>query len=60
MIIPKEVQFEALRVWVKGCRELHAIAFFQWRLMFPNNLMHNPSEIEELIQKRMEILRNEM
>ena len=28
MIIPKEVQFEALCAWVKGCRELHAIAFF--------------------------------
>ena len=28
LLIPPEVQFEVLKQWVKGCRDLHAIAFF--------------------------------
>ena len=28
LLIPPEVQFEVLKQWVKGCCDLHAIAFF--------------------------------
>ena len=28
LLIPPEVQYEVLKKWVQGCRDLHAIAFF--------------------------------
>ena len=36
LLVPNEVQYEVLKQWVKGCRDLHAIAFFQWRINFPH------------------------
>ena len=34
MLVPKEIRFEALKGFIKKCRDLHKIAFFQWRKMF--------------------------
>jgi hypothetical protein len=34
ILIPKEVQREALVYYLKQCQELYGIAFFQWRLLY--------------------------
>ena len=38
---------------MKRCRELHDIAFLQWRLDYPSKLKYNEQELEELIMARI-------
>lgn len=61
MLIPPEVQYEVLKKWVQGCRDLHAIAFFQWRIMFPNKARerlparyrHDYEKLTGIVQERI-------
>ena len=38
IVVPREVRESVLRAYVDKCRVRHNIAFFQWRLRFPNDL----------------------
>ena len=40
-LIPREVQWAALRKYVDKCQELHAMAFMQWRYEFPNKIKYD-------------------
>ena len=50
--MPKEIKKAVLTAYINKCRELYHIAFFQWRLKFPNKLNFNPKILEELIEDR--------
>ena len=43
---------------MKKCRELHAIAFLQWRLKKPSPYRFDKEEIEELLMSRINNLLN--
>ena len=45
---------------MQGCRILHAIAFLQWRLKFPNEVRHDREELTEVIQGRINHLMAEL
>lgn len=49
--VPREVKYEILKQYVKKCKELHAVAFLQWRLLYPSKIRHAPKEIEDIISK---------
>ena len=51
-MVPQEVQYQCLHRYVEKCSELHALAFLQWRRMFPNPDTYNEEEIDELIEAR--------
>ena len=57
--INKEVQKHMLLAYVNRCRELHSIAFLQWRLMYPSEFV-NRQDIQELILARINNLNNNM
>jgi len=68
LLIPPEVQYEVLKQWVKGCRDLHAIAFFQWRIMYPKWIRekwhpcyrHDYEKLTEIVEERIEYVRTEL
>ena len=35
--IPREVKNELIKSFVKKCKEKHALAFLQWRLLYSNS-----------------------
>jgi hypothetical protein len=37
-----EVKMAVLMEYIRKCVQLHIMAFFQWRLKFPNEIMHDP------------------
>ena len=51
--IPSNVRNAALKHYNTKCRELHAIAFLQWRMRFPSTLMYDAEQLEELILARI-------
>ena len=51
--IPREVKMRVLTLYVRRCRDLYQIAFFQWRKKYPNKIRHNINEVEELIEFRI-------
>ena len=55
----KDVQKHILLKYVNKCRELHSIAFLQWRLMFPSKYV-NKEDSEELILSRIHNLISNM
>ena len=52
-LIPQSVRRAALKHYNTKCRELHAIAFLQWRMRFPSTLMYDAEQLEELILARV-------
>ena len=57
-MVPEEVQRAVLKEYLRKCSELHNIAFFQWRLKYPNEVRHDPIEIEKIISTRIRLLPN--
>ena len=53
MKIKLEVRTHLLHEFVRRCRQLHAIAFMQWRAKFPNELTFHKYELENLIDERI-------
>ena len=51
--IPREVKMRVLTLYVRRCRDLYQIAFFQWRKKYPNKIRHDIREVEELIEFRI-------
>lgn len=41
MLVPEEVQFDALRRFVKACRWVYSIGFFHWRFNNQDIIEHN-------------------
>ena len=57
IVIDPQVRYEILRRYVKKCRELHSIAFMQWRKMYPTRYV-DLDITEELILARINNLIN--
>ena len=57
MRVPVDVRNEVLKKFVKACRWIYAIGFFQWRLNNLNIIVHNipnnckEDDLLELIEK---------
>lgn len=60
ILVPQDIQRAVLSKFVQKCKELHIIAFFQWRNLFPNALSFNKHEVEETIRKGMSTLYDTM
>ena len=56
--VPQSVKIELFREWVAGCKKLHRIAFYQWRLMFPSSVRHDIDEITSCITSECNRLKN--
>ena len=54
ILVPPHIQRVVLREYVDRCQELHAIAFFQWRYLYPNKVRYRKKQIEELIKSMMD------
>jgi hypothetical protein len=52
MLVPVNIKTECLFKYLEKCKEMFAIAFFQWRLKHNPYLTHNVDELEELIPER--------
>ena len=59
IMVDQNVKFELLRRYVKKCRELHSIAFLQWRKMYPTRYV-DLDITEDLILARINNLINGM
>ena len=57
-MIPPAVQEEVLFKFVTACRELHAIAFFQWRKRHVDHFKCDLEEVDDLISCRYDALFN--
>ena len=53
-MIPKEIRNAILIKYLQKCIEVHAIAFFQWRLIFPNKVRFEKDLLLEIIEERLE------
>ena len=49
MIIPKRIQFVILRYYVAACRNIYAVAFFQWRQLYPSQFTCE-EELTEILE----------
>lgn len=56
LAVPEKVRRDCLSKYLKSCRLLHAIAFFQWRNKFPNKIKHNKNQLDELISEKTSFL----
>ena len=54
IMIPKEIRNAILIKYLQKCIEVHAIAFFQWRLIFPNKVRFEKDLLLEIIEERLE------
>ena len=45
IVVPREVRESVLMHYVNKCRARHTIAFFQWRLRFPNDIKHDEKQL---------------
>ena len=52
--VPREVRYAALKHFVNRCLDLHAIAFFQHRLLYPGSSEPDEYILEERIEYRLE------
>ena len=50
--VPKDVQYTCLHKYLAKCQELHAVAFLQWRNLFPSRVRHDEAEILEVMTAR--------
>lgn len=48
-LIPGHLKITVLRYFNQKCRELHALAFLQWRLKFPSKLNYDEKDLRFLI-----------
>lgn len=46
--VPLNIRRYALTHYILKCRRLHAIAFYQWRSMFPSKFRYSDVQLEEL------------
>lgn len=53
ILIPKQIQKAILKNYVTACRNVYAMAFFQWRMMYPNNVRHSEEELNEILVERI-------
>ena len=53
VVVPSEVKDSLLGHWIIKCQQLHAIAFWQWRLKYPNPVRFDQEEVEGLILRRI-------
>jgi hypothetical protein len=44
-MVPEEVRTAVLVEYLNKCKDLHSIAFFNWRLKHPSKVRHDPEEI---------------
>lgn len=51
--VPDVVRDTALHHFVQKCKEMHSIAFMQWRMKFPNEKTEDKPALESLILKRI-------
>jgi len=58
IVVPKAIKRAALAGYVDKCKEIHAIAFLQWRKKFPSELRYDADEIDELLTSRIRNLHN--
>ena len=59
LLVPEDVKIEVLKVYLIKCMQLHSIAFFQWRLKFPNTIKHDPQQLEDIISDRVDYFSRE-
>ena len=58
--VPRPVQHELLRQYIKKTRLLHAAAFLQWRLKFPKPVHFNKEEIEQTLLQTLKTLKKDL
>ena len=51
--VPGHVREAVLKKFLQQCNELHAVAFFQWRLDCHTSIKYNEHEIKALIANRV-------
>ena len=51
--VPGRVREAVLKKFLQKCNELHAVAFFQWRLNCYTSIKYNEHEIKALIANRV-------
>lgn len=56
MEIPAEVKKELLLQYIKSCREVYAIAFFQWRYRYPSTMPRSKEDLSVLNNERIDHL----
>lgn len=49
-LVPTSIKRKLFIFYIKKCRELHNVAFFQWRLKYPSKIRHDPEELESNIK----------
>ena len=54
--VPNHIREAMLKKFLQKCNELHAIAFFQWRLNCYTSIKYNEQDIKALIQNRIQHL----
>jgi hypothetical protein len=60
ILVPNEVRRAVLKHYCDRARQLHNIAFMQWRMLYPHedSRYHDPEELEDLITKRITMINN--
>ena len=54
IMVPPRIKEAMLKGYVDKCRQMHAIAFLQWRAMYPTpSYYHNMDELNEIIESRI-------
>ena len=54
--VPSHIREAVLKKFLQKCNELHAIAFFQWRLNCYTSIKYDEHEIKALISNRVKHL----
>lgn len=52
-LVPIDTKIRIFKFYVRKCRDLHSVAFFQWRMKYPSKIRFDKEEIEECIEKRL-------
>ena len=61
MMIPKQIVRAAFTQYINQCRAINAIAFLQWRKMYPKkSSYHSIEKLTELVQSRMTHLHSKL
>jgi len=47
--VPEHIRYACLKYYLIQCHRFNRIAFFQWRLMFPNSKYTNKDELEDML-----------
>ena len=54
--VPRSIRDRILSAYLKQCSHLHIVAFYQWRLKFPNENTFDKEQLESLIEGKMNYL----